>query len=1356
MKKLLLTLMVMSLTLPQAFAQMTDTDGDGVFDSADLDNDNDGILDTDEIAYCDQAGDANVTGGGSGTTYRNQLYFFDWAGQTITDGTSVSKTLSNGVTLTATINNLTISGTTPLAPANFGWSNCTHCADSYYNTATGVNPTLSKPEFNNDSYEFDMVITATKGSNPYPLDVVVVDGEEANDADTVLQFETNARAFTLMETFDNPNGITLSNGNKTLQYSGNSQGMAYYTSHSPVGQVTIKTSISGVKPDGVAFGVRFLCADNDNDNIADSLDPDSDNDGCPDAIEGAGSINAGQLDGNNVIDVASQGGVDANGVPVVVSGGQSIGEAQTAAKVEFDNTAANGGQPDDVTITIGATGQSAAFNSTVTAMTTSDYTASGQPDYSGPTATASTVLYQWQQLVPGGAWADIAGATAASYTQANVTAAMNGYQYRVLVSCAENSCQVESDPATLTVNQPMYNMVKTVSPTSISAPGTLTYTFTFTNNGNVDLQNLAVADADIDAGSLSCNDDADSDGDIDSLVVGGIQTCTATRAVSQADIDNGTNLVNTAVPSAEDGFGNPANEDNDGDPGTVNDTADNTATTTVTQTPVLALVKSAVVNDVNGNGFTDVGDTITYSFTVSNTGNVALTFTGVNDLLLSGLSCSLTPATLAVGATDVALVCSGNVYTITAADVTAGQVTNSATGTANDPNGNPVTDTSGTANDNDTPTVVSIPAVPRLALVKTAAVNDVNGNGFTDAGDTITYSFTVSNTGNVALTFTGVTDTMLSGLSCTLTPPALAVGATGLPLVCSGNVYTITAADVTAGQVSNSATGTADDPNGNPVTDTSGTANDNDTPTVVPLTPVAQYNMVKTVSPTSISAPGTLTYTFTFTNNGNVDLQNLTVADVNIDAGSLSCNDDADSDADIDSLLVGGIQTCTATRAVSQADIDNGANLVNTAVPSAEDTASNPADEDNDGNPGTPNDPSDNTVTTTVAQTSALALVKTAAVNDVNGNGLTDAGDTITYSFTVSNTGNVALTFTGVTDTMLSGLSCTLTPPALAVGATDVALVCSGNVYTITAADVTAGLVTNSATGTADDPNGNPVTDTSGTANDNDVPTVVDFTATPRMALVKTAALNDVNGNGFSDAGDTITYSFTVSNTGNVALTFTGVSDPKLPGLSCTLTPATLAVGATDMALVCTGNVYTLTAADVAAGQVDNSAVGNANDPNGNPVNDTSGTASSNDNRTVVMLSAASVSAVNDTGTGIPGNPVVVSVLDNDSPDMVPGSVRIIDAGGNPVTVLTVPGEGEWTVNTTTGEIIFTPLPGFTGNPTPITYTVDDANGRSATATVTVTYPRPAAPIPALGTLGFVLMGMLMAVLGRRRLRFIK
>ncbi len=1094
MKKSLLALMLMAttLTLPQAFAQ--DTDGDGVFDNADLDNDNDGIVDA--LEGCQQIpGVVDSTHGPTAGTgaKKDQVLFFNWEGNTMKVGQKTSIVASNGVTYTAEITRVnSVSGPLPLPHEMKTW--VSNPSSSLYPQQAlayllydnpGLKPAFYPNVSTTHDLDYDIKVSAviTGTTQTVPVDVIVVDAEATSPTPggnppkppEVLTIKTDGGNFKIFDTYSynpnnapinpNPGGITTGVGTDTVVYKDTQSIPGGTTLFYSENASTITFKIKTKSRQGAALGVYLQCTkDTDGDGIPDRIDPDSDNDGCFDAIEGTADINAGQLNGGVIA-----GGVDSKGVPNSVSGGQDIGQSLTPAKVEFDTTAPNAGQPENVTITIGALGQNADFNSAANATVTNTYVA-GNPDYTIPPATAGTVIYQWQQSTDNGAtWTDIAGATGFTYTETNnnngIDTTMNGYQYRVLISCAENSCQVESKPATLKVNQPMYNMVKTVSPTSVSAPGTLTYTFTFTNNGNVDLQNLTVADPDIDAGSLSCNGDADSDGDIDNLAVDASETCTATRTVTQADINNGANLVNTAVPSAEDGSGKPATEDNDGDPSTQNDDSDNTATTTVTQTPALALVKTAAVNDVNGNGFIDAGDTIAYSFRVSNTGNVELTFTGVTDPKLPGLSCTLTPPALAVGDSNVALTCTNNVYTIMAADMTAGQVTNSATGTASDPKGNPVTDTSGTANDNDTPTVVGTPAVPRLALVKTAAVNDVNGNGFTDAGDTITYSFTVSNTGNVELTFTGVTDPKLPGLSCTLTPPALAVNASNVPLVCTGNVYTITAADVAAGQVTNSATGTASDPNGNPVTDTSGTANDNDTPTVVP------------------------------------------------------------------------------------------------------------------------------------------------------------------------------------------------------------------------------------------------------------------FTATPRLALVKTAAVNDVNSNGFSDVGDTITYSFAVSNTGNVALTFTGVTDPKLPGLSCALTPATLAVGATDMALTCTDNVYTITAADVAAGQVDNSAVGNANDPNGNPVSDTSGTAPSNDVRTVVALSVAPVNAVNDTRTGTPGNPVVVSVLDNDSPVMIPGSVRIVDAGGNPVTALTVPGEGEWTVNTTSGEITFTPLPGFTGNPTP--------------------------------TLGFVLMGMLMAVLGRRRLRIL-
>ena len=52
---------------------------------------------------------------------------------------------------------------------------------------------------------------------------------------------------------------------------------------------------------------------------------------------------------------------------------------------------------------------------------------------------------------------------------------------------------------------------------------------------------------------------------------------------------------------------------------------------------------------------------------------------------------------------------------------------------------------------------------------------------------------------------------------------------------------------------------------------------------------------------------------------------------------------------------------------------------------------------------------------------------------------------------------------------------------------------------------------------------------------------------------------------------------------------------------------------------------------------------------------------------------------------------------------------------------LVVPGEGTWSVNTTTGAIIFTPVDGYSGDPTPIRYTVaDDQGNRSNEATVTV------------------------------------
>ena len=89
-------------------------------------------------------------------------------------------------------------------------------------------------------------------------------------------------------------------------------------------------------------------------------------------------------------------------------------------------------------------------------------------------------------------------------------------------------------------------------------------------------------------------------------------------------------------------------------------------------------------------------------------------------------------------------------YTITQADIDAGMVTNQATAEGIAPNGSTVSDLS---DDNvlteDDPTVTLLCQNPAIAIVKVGVFNDENGNQCTDPDETITYTFTVTNEGNV-------------------------------------------------------------------------------------------------------------------------------------------------------------------------------------------------------------------------------------------------------------------------------------------------------------------------------------------------------------------------------------------------------------------------------------------------------------------------------------------------------------------------------------------------------------------------------------------------------------------------------
>src|SRR5690606_18262547 len=173
---------------------------------------------------------------------------------------------------------------------------------------------------------------------------------------------------------------------------------------------------------------------------------------------------------------------------------------------------------------------------------------------------------------------------------------------------------------------------------------------------------------------------------------------------------------------------------NDADGNTEDDTTD----TTIVLNPAIALVKTA---SIGGTGA--LGDDVTYTFTVTNTGNVTLTGIVIDDALTGSVGLTANPSTLAPGETGTATAS----YTIAQLDLDAGNISNTATVTGTAPNSGTVTDTSGTALDNDDSTDTPITQNPAIALVKTASIG---GTGA--LGDDITYTFTVTNTGDVTLT----------------------------------------------------------------------------------------------------------------------------------------------------------------------------------------------------------------------------------------------------------------------------------------------------------------------------------------------------------------------------------------------------------------------------------------------------------------------------------------------------------------------------------------------------------------------------------------------------------------------------
>ncbi|BBH16785.1 hypothetical protein Back2_10720 [Nocardioides baekrokdamisoli] len=218
---------------------------------------------------------------------------------------------------------------------------------------------------------------------------------------------------------------------------------------------------------------------------------------------------------------------------------------------------------------------------------------------------------------------------------------------------------------------------------------------------------------------------------------------------------------------------------------------------------------------------------------------------------------------------------------------------------------------------------------------------------------------------------------------------------------------------------------------------------------------------------------------------------------------------------------------------------------------------------------------------TVLAKTPRIVLTKTAGnVVDTDHSGGASAGDTIPYTFSVRNTGNIPVTLTGVTDPKLGAITCT--PTALAPN--QIAS-CNGVTYTVTQADVDAQSVASTATATASSAAGQVQSQASTSTS---LSTLSHFTVT-----TSTTAPTDADTDGLLDMGDTIHYSYAVKNTGSTTLSSVSVT-PGIGG-AATCPTGSVSPGAT---VTCTSSLG-VTLAQVGAGSLSNAATASATSPTG-------------------------------------------------------------------------------------------------------------------------------------------------------------
>ena len=434
-----------------------------------------------------------------------------------------------------------------------------------------------------------------------------------------------------------------------------------------------------------------------------------------------------------------------------------------------------------------------------------------------------------------------------------------------------------------------------------------------------------------------------------------------------------------------------------------------------------------------------IGSTVTYEYTITNTGDVPLTnITAVDDKL--DLS--------AIPIPDLGV---GESFTFWVTATLTEDTTNEVTVSGEDEFGTTVTDTA---------TAEVLVIDPKVSIVKTVDYEHIL------VGGAVMYSFEVTNDGDAPLMDIVVDDDQLGyiGTIASLAPGASSTLAKGTNLsVDTPNVATATALDEFE----------------NPYTDT-------DEAMVYVHDP--SISIVKAADPIVVIPGQLVMYTYLVTNTGDMDLTGVTVTDDKIPGiiGSTPLL-----------LANGGSETFTAFANISEATTNIGTVVGNYAVAgtpfAGQVSATSPA--------------------TVRVVNPAIEIVKTASDPKII------TGDAVSYTYMVTNVGDVPLGNILAVDDMLDITGESI--PDLAVGGS----------FSFTVPTTLTETTTNTVDVTGYDAQGHPVTDS-----DQATVEVID----PSVSIVKTVDHEHIL------VGGSVLYTYVVTNTGDAPLMNIVVDDDQL------------------------------------------------------------------------------------------------------------------------------------------------------------------------------------------------------------------